>query len=329
MSQPPLPPERRQKAVVAIGDGLGNVVAQTPLVRAVASLFREVHVWLPRSAPDIPALLEGMPGVTSVNREWIDAFDQPDALFYTWLVLQQARKRYTNRTGVRYQGGNPAGTGRSEVDVCLDPARKAGWCSNYRPDPWVTTDPWPYRLPAGWPVFGFTTGWLRTNGNRWRLKEYPPAHYATVVHLLREKYPEACCIQVGNKHDAPIPHPNVMDTRLEGTLRQSLGLLQRCHVFCGNDTGLCWAASALKIPTVVLFGPTDPSKCLPPWGAKRVSLHLTCQPCQYRDMGKLPNGQACQHECLQNLSPRVVAAEILSTFEARHVQEAVPLHHLA
>lgn len=312
----PLEADQRKKALVVIGDGLGNVVAQTPLVRAVTSLFDDVHVWLPRSRPDLPDLLRGMPKVSSVNTQWIDAFENPDAIFQTWLVAPQANgKKFASVKG-RYDGKQPRG--RSEVDVCLDAARKAGWHADTPPAPYVGWDPWldaTVTDACDEPLFGFTTG--RLHRPMWELKEYPPAKYAEAINLIQQRLPRAKFVQVGWKHDKPIEHAAVLDCRLQGTLRQTMGLIRSCAVFCGNDTGLSWAASALGVSTVVIFGPTDPCKALPPWGAVKVSQGLACQPCQWSGMGKYPDThKPCRHECMQELPAANIAHAILEVLDA-------------
>jgi ADP-heptose:LPS heptosyltransferase len=35
-------------------------------------------------------------------------------------------------------------------------------------------------------------------------------------------------------------------------------ILSQCHLFIGNDSGITHLAAALGVPTIALFGPTDP-----------------------------------------------------------------------
>jgi len=315
----PLPLDQRNKALVIIGDGLGNVIAQTPLVRAAASMFKETHVWMPRSRPDIPDVVRGIPGVHSANKEWIDAFNNPDAIFQTWLVASQGNGKMKH-VKARYGSGHPRGKKMSEAEVCFQAAVQAGY-EGEMPEPFVGFDEWPNvnDCTNEGPIFGFTTG--RLHRPMWRFKEYPADSYAEVVSILAAKYPKAQFLQLGWEHDTKIPHDAVRDTRKRGTLRQSLGLVNACSVFCGNDTGLCWAANAMKVPTVVVFGPTDPVKALPPWGAVMVSAGLDCQPCQWRGMGKQHDKTTeCKHACMKQLLPSVVAEAIIKEFEANHAQ---------
>lgn len=311
--------EQRNKAVVVIGDGLGNVIAQTPMLQAVISMFKEVHVWLPRSRPDIPDIIRDLPNVVTANKEWIDAMDGPDAIFQTWLVAPQANAKRFKSLLARYEAKHPRGTGRNEVSVCMDAVRKAGY-KDTTPHPRFSVDCWPDQdLCHKAPLIGFTTG--RLHRPMWRFKEYPAASYAKVVDIVKAKIPAATFVQVGWKKDTKIDHPDIVDTRHSGTLKQSLGLVNACTVFCGNDTGLCWAASAMLVPTVVVFGPTDPVKCLPPWGAVKVMEGLRCQPCQWRGMGKLPDRKTeCKRECMLQLSPSDVASTIIREYEIASVK---------
>ena len=43
--------------------------------------------------------------------------------------------------------------------------------------------------------------------------------------------------------------------------------LKRCRAFIGNDSGLSHLAAVAGLPTLAVFGPTDPV-CYAPWGEK-------------------------------------------------------------
>lgn len=305
------------KAVVVIGDGLGNVVAQTPLVIAVTQLFKKVSVWLPRSHPDVATIIEGIPGVVSVTTEHTPGIASPDAVFQSWLVNKQAKRIQPRVPGARFCGPDPYRTRKNEVEACLQAARACGW-RGPSPHPFLSCDTWPYDigLNQAEPVFGFSTG--RNTKPMWRFKEYPPVSFSKVIDDLANRYPTAQFVQVGTVTDAKIPHERVIDTRGLGTLRETLGLVRTCALFCGNDTGLCWAANAMHVPTVVVFGPTCPIKSLPPWGAQAVQLSLPCQPChRLGRIGYLRDRRTrCGHECMLQLSPDIVTRKAIETYEA-------------
>ncbi len=61
-----------------------------------------------------------------------------------------------------------------------------------------------------------------------------------------------------------IPLPRLRDVSLVSVM----GVLSQCDAFLGNDSGLTHVATALGLPTVAVFGPTDPAI----WGLRRKNL---------------------------------------------------------
>jgi heptosyltransferase-1 len=58
---------------------------------------------------------------------------------------------------------------------------------------------------------------------------------------------------------------------IRSTIGQLIALTRRARLFVGGDTGPLHLAAALGIPTVGLFGPTDPART-GPFGTKCVAL---------------------------------------------------------
>lgn len=90
-----------------------------------------------------------------------------------------------------------------------------------------------------------------------------------------------------------------------------------CDLILGNDTGTLHLAAACGVPTVTLFGPTDPEK----WnGLTSTPLYLpdlACRPCYY--LGSMP---PCNHfSCLRQLFPTKVVEQI------RGLLQSAPLSH--
>jgi ADP-heptose:LPS heptosyltransferase len=81
------------------------------------------------------------------------------------------------------------------------------------------------------------------------------------------------------------------------SLIQLASVMEGCRLFIGNDSGISHLAAALGIPTVAIFGPTDP-KVWSPRG-KRVVLvrrEVPCSPCPPERFFQ------CQHfECLKGI----------------------------
>jgi ADP-heptose:LPS heptosyltransferase len=88
------------------------------------------------------------------------------------------------------------------------------------------------------------------------------------------------------------------------TIRQLAALLQRSRLYVGTDSGPMHLASAIGVPTVGLFGPSDPahfSPYRPP--ARVVRRELACSPC---------GEPACRYktmECMESIDvPEVLEA---------------------
>jgi heptosyltransferase II len=81
-------------------------------------------------------------------------------------------------------------------------------------------------------------------------------------------------------------------------------LLSQCHLFLGNDSGAMHVASAVGLPIVAVFGPTDPNGTAPvtPW-ATIVQQKPYCSPCFLR---RCPT----DHRCMTAVLPEMVETAI-------------------
>ncbi len=93
------------------------------------------------------------------------------------------------------------------------------------------------------------------------------------------------------------------------SLRQSMALYSRMQLAVCVDSGPAHLASATGVPTVALFGPTDPVRWRPygPAHAAVFDQSLPCRPCHYN--------KTCQdRECLTRLSPDFVFEKCLNVY---------------
>lgn len=80
-------------------------------------------------------------------------------------------------------------------------------------------------------------------------------------------------------------------------LRDAAALLERCHLFVGNDSGPMHLAAALGVPTVGLFGPGSPRSTAPIGRAGSVTTlggDYPCSPCRqdfFRECAPSPTGK--------------------------------------
>jgi ADP-heptose:LPS heptosyltransferase len=152
----------------------------------------------------------------------------------------------------------------------------------------------------------------------WPQKKWPWERFAELIVLLARQG-HACVLlgAPGEEEEAArilaAAEGSAEDTtgRLdyEGLLRA----VSACDLVVGNDTGALHVAAACGVPTVALFGPTDPRKWTP-LGATPVFLeHLPCRPCYY--LGSMP---PCSHlSCLRKLETGVVAEAVRGVLARR------------
>lgn len=64
------------------------------------------------------------------------------------------------------------------------------------------------------------------------------------------------------------------------TVRQAAALMKKCSLFISNDSGPMHMAATVGVPTVAIFGPTNPVWVKPWWVKhKTIRLGLPCSPC--------------------------------------------------
>ena len=130
-------------------------------------------------------------------------------------------------------------------------------------------------------------------GGGWSYKLWPVERFAALGDLLSQKYgakvlvfagPDEASLQdqlVNSMKLPPIPVKNI-------GLRETAALIQRCHLYIGNDTGPMHIAAALGTRVVAIFGPTDANRS-GPYGDKHVVIaeKVECSPCH---PGRKPGG---------------------------------------
>lgn len=101
------------------------------------------------------------------------------------------------------------------------------------------------------------------------------------------------------------PHQNLVG---KTSMMELITALQRCTLLVTNDTGTMHLAAALGVPTVSIFGSTEPI-LTGPLGAhhRMVRHHVPCSPCFKREC---PFGH---YECMTGISAARVAEEVLAS----------------
>ena len=102
-------------------------------------------------------------------------------------------------------------------------------------------------------------------GAGWRSKCWPPENYAVLSDALQEEFSLPVVLNVGPGEESlarevqnacRLANPQLYFGNLTGLI----GLLRRSRLMVGPDTGPLHLAAALGVPTVGLYGPTDPGR---------------------------------------------------------------------
>ncbi|MBI3599382.1 MAG: lipopolysaccharide heptosyltransferase I [Nitrospinae bacterium] len=123
----------------------------------------------------------------------------------------------------------------------------------------------------------------------WKTKEWGIKNYAELCERIVKEMDADVMLTWGPGEDAmvkgviasmsynPLAAPPT-------SLRQLIALLRRCRLFVGGDTGPLHIAAALKIPTVAIYGPSNPLRN-GPYGDGHIIVHkeIECSGCYKRN----------------------------------------------
>ena len=117
-------------------------------------------------------------------------------------------------------------------------------------------------------------------------KRWFPERFAAVADKLGDCFPLQG-ILLGSKADWETAEEvrKAADTKLinlagKTNLREAIHLISQCRLFISNDSGLMHIAGALNIPTVAIFGSTNPVTTSPAGSKTAIVRHnISCSPC--------------------------------------------------
>jgi heptosyltransferase-2 len=142
-------------------------------------------------------------------------------------------------------------------------------------------------------------------------KEWPPVRYAALIDLLSEEG-GAECVLVGAPSErvlcakvAATSRTNPIVAAGQTNIGELIALLSLCDGFVGNDSGAMHVAAALAIPTVGIFGSTNPERTGPSGPCAAVIYRrLECSPCLQRTC------RFGHYNCLREITPAEVARKL-------------------
>ena len=107
--------------------------------------------------------------------------------------------------------------------------------------------------------------------------------------------------------------PQVVKTR---TFQELITLLESAVIYIGNDSGVSHLAAFLGVPTLVIFGPSDPDRWRPFGNHVRiVKAASPCNPCFDTDRPDCP-----ERNCLEEINPDRIVEALEGMFDTGSVR---------
>jgi ADP-heptose:LPS heptosyltransferase len=143
-------------------------------------------------------------------------------------------------------------------------------------------------------------------GSGGRGKCWPLENYLDLISVLSESCGHSACILIGPAEGEEVCRSMVKEMDKRGITGEMVkdrsvsyiaSLLKSSAFYVGNDSGITHLASALGVPTIALFGPTDHRLWRPTGKDTRVvNSGSPCSPCdeqRYR--------RCCERKCLETV----------------------------
>jgi heptosyltransferase-2 len=154
-------------------------------------------------------------------------------------------------------------------------------------------------------------------GSKSDVKKWPAEKYAELLRRLSEEH-HCPIVLVGDKNDAADAEKikrliqtdagaagrvSFLDLTGKTDFAALVSVIRRASLVVTNDSAPLHIADSLKVPTLAIFGPTDPGKYGPRHaGSAAVSRRIFCQPCEKAQC-------RYDHECLKELEVLQVYAK--------------------
>jgi heptosyltransferase-2 len=130
-------------------------------------------------------------------------------------------------------------------------------------------------------VLGLSPGAVYGSAKRW-----PPGRFANIADWAVQRWRAKVVLMGsgGEKVICRMVNQSMKHTALnlcgETKLGEAMALIKRCYFFVTNDSGLMHVAAALDVPTVAIFGSTDPMATGPRSPKASIVQHeIDCAPC--------------------------------------------------
>ena len=145
------------------------------------------------------------------------------------------------------------------------------------------------------PLFGLHAGGLYGQAKHWGDERYGEV----AERLLDDGYSVVMLTSPGERAQAESiaeRYGNIPVVGGDGDVLQLAASISHCSVIVTNDSGPLHLAAALAVPSVSIFGPTDPARTVIPGATRVVSKAVPCGPCYEREC------PLRDHRCMTEIS---------------------------
>ncbi|MGZ5208893.1 MAG: lipopolysaccharide heptosyltransferase II [Sulfuricurvum sp.] len=160
------------------------------------------------------------------------------------------------------------------------------------------------------PTLGINPGATYGSAKRWY-----PEKFAEVARALRDRYDIVIFggpneVEMANDIEARLNGVSVTNLAGKTSVQELCSMIGGVDLFITNDSGPMHVAAAYSVPTVAIFGPTNPTETSQWRNAKSVIVRheMECSPCMKREC---PLGH---HECMKSITAQEVIEAVKSLF---------------
>ena len=132
------------------------------------------------------------------------------------------------------------------------------------------------------PLFGLHPGGLYGRAKHWGDDRYRE----TALRLRSNGYDVMLLTSPGERDQAEAISNECDGLPMigqDGDVLQLAAAISHCSVIITNDSGPLHLAAALAVPSVSIFGPTDPGRTVIPGATRVIRKPIGCQPCYQRE----------------------------------------------
>jgi heptosyltransferase-2 len=156
-----------------------------------------------------------------------------------------------------------------------------------------------------------------------RAKHWGDARYVDVIKRLRlEGFDVVLLTSPGEREQAQRIATTCNGVPIvghDGDVLEMTAALSQCAALITNDSGPLHVAAALDVPSVSIFGPTDPGRTVIAGATRVLRGKVDCQPCYQREC---PLGH---HRCMNDVSVDEVFTAAVGLFSDAEPEVAAPI----